>query len=80
MNDNNNEETVIDLSQLFGAVRKSIVSIIIWGIAGLLVSLFATFDDSEVQFDDRYFGQSKSRQHPDAVHGTTGRFAGNQYL
>ena len=43
MNDNNNEETVIDLSQLFGAVRKSIVSIIIWGIAGLLVSLFATF-------------------------------------
>ena len=25
MNDNNNEETVIDLSQLFGAVRKSIV-------------------------------------------------------
>ena len=35
--------TVIDLSQLFGAVRKSIVSIIIWGIAGLLVSLFATF-------------------------------------
>ena len=43
MNDNNNKETVIDLSQLFGAVRKSIVSIIIWGIAGLLVSLFATF-------------------------------------
>lgn len=43
MNDNNNEETVIDLSQLFGAVKKSIVSIIIWGIAGLLVSLFATF-------------------------------------
>lgn len=38
MNDNNNEETVIDLSQLFGAVKKSIVSIIIWGIAGLLVS------------------------------------------
>lgn len=43
MNDNNNEETVIDLSQLFGIVKKSIVSIIIWGIAGLLVSLFATF-------------------------------------
>ncbi len=43
MNDNNNEETVIDLSRLLGAVRKSIVSIIIWGVAGLLVSLFATF-------------------------------------
>ena len=54
MNDNNNEETVIDLSQLFGAVRKSIVSIIIWGIAGLLVSLFCDlcFDDSKVQFND----------------------------
>ncbi|WKB70674.1 YveK family protein [Ligilactobacillus ruminis] len=43
MNDDNNKEVIIDLSQLFGAVKKSIVSIIIWGIAGLLVSLFATF-------------------------------------
>lgn len=42
MNDNNNEETVIDLSRLLAAVKKSIVSIIIWGVAGLLVSLFAT--------------------------------------
>lgn len=43
MNENASGETVIDLSSLLMALKKSWVSIIVWGIVGLLASLVVSF-------------------------------------